>query len=146
MSTSLNFKLQIPSRLYQEMLAQAVAEFPNECCGIFAGRDGRVTHRYPLTNALASPVRYESEPQAMFAAFKDMRARGTELLTIYHSHPTSDPLPSRTDLERNIYGAEVVHFIVSLKGGAPTAQAWHLDEASYRPAEWSVVPDDDAPV
>jgi [CysO sulfur-carrier protein]-S-L-cysteine hydrolase len=136
-------KLQIPRRLYDEMLAQAVAELPNECCGIFAGRDGRVTHRYPLTNALASPLRYESYP---FEADKDMRARGTDYLAIYHSHPATDPIPSRTDLERNFYGSKVVHFIVSLKGGTPTVQAWHLEEASYRPAEWSVVPDNDAPV
>jgi proteasome lid subunit RPN8/RPN11 len=139
-------KLQIPRRLYDEMLAQAVAELPHECCGLLAGRDGRVTHRYPLTNALASPVRYESEPRSMFAAFKDMRAQGIELLAIYHSHPTSDPIPSRTDLERNFYGAEVVHLIISLPGGTPTVRGWHLDVSSYRPAEWAVVPDDDASV
>jgi proteasome lid subunit RPN8/RPN11 len=145
MSTPLDMKLQIPSRLNEEMLAQAVSELPNECCGLLAGRDGRVTHRYPLTNALGSPVRYESEPRAMFAAVKDMRARGTELLAIYHSHPTSDPVPSRTDLERNFYGSEVVHLIVSLRGGKPTVRAWHLDDSSFRPAEWSVIPEEDSP-
>src|SRR5262245_17238518 len=101
MSTSPDRKLQIPGRLHAEMLAQAVAELPNECGGLLAGRDGRVTHRYPLTNALASPVRYESDPKELFAAEKDMRRQGTELLAIYHSHPTSEPVPSRTDLERN---------------------------------------------
>jgi proteasome lid subunit RPN8/RPN11 len=146
MSTSFEVKLQIPSRLYEEMLAQAVSEMPNECCGLLAGRDGRVTHRYPVTNALASPVRYESEPRAMFAALKDMRTRGTELLAIYHSHPTSDPVPSRTDLERNFYGSAVVHLIVSLKEGTPTVQAWHLDETTYHPAAWGVIPEDGSSV
>jgi proteasome lid subunit RPN8/RPN11 len=139
-------KLQIPRRLFEEMLAQAVAELPHECCGLLAGCGGRVTHRYPLTNAMASPVRYESEPRSMFAASKDMRAQGTDVLAIYHSHPATDPIPSRTDLERNYYGAEVVHLIVSLQDGSPTVRGWHLDESSYRPAEWAVVPNDDAPV
>src|SRR5271165_2728722 len=115
MSTSVEGILHIPGRLHEEMLAQAVAELPNECCGLLAGRDGLVTHRYPLTNALASPVRYESDPQTMFAAFKDMRREGTDLLAIYHSHPTSAAVPSRTDLERNFYGSDVVHVIISLK-------------------------------
>ena len=84
---SLDEKLQIPRRLHTEMLAQAVSELPNECCGLLAGRGDRVTHRYPLSNALASPVRYESDPRAMFAAFKDMRQQRTDLLAIYHSHP-----------------------------------------------------------
>jgi proteasome lid subunit RPN8/RPN11 len=132
----MSFALQIPRRLYDAMVAQAVAELPNECCGLLAGGGGRVTHRYPLTNALASPVRYESDPAALFAAFRDMRRHGTELLAIYHSHPTSDPVPSRTDLERNFYGAEVVHIIISLKGDVPTARAWRLAEASYSEVEW----------
>ncbi len=139
MSTSPHSKLQIPRPLYDEMLAQAVAELPNECCGLLAGRGSRVTHRYPLTNALASPVRYESDPQAMFAAFKDMRIEGTEVLAIYHSHPTSDPVPSRTDLERNYYGPEVVHIIISLKQGARALRTWHLEPDAYREAAWEIV-------
>ena len=42
-----------------------------------------------------------------------MRVRGLEMLAVYHSHPTSRPVPSRTDLER--HGMEnVVCMIVSL--------------------------------
>jgi proteasome lid subunit RPN8/RPN11 len=121
------------------MLAQALAELPNECCGLLAGRGGRVAQRYPLTNALASPVRYESDARAMFAAYKDMRKEGTDLLAIYHSHPTSEPVPSRTDLERNFYGSEVVHIIISLAGGVPTVRAWHLEPDAYREALWEVL-------
>ena len=46
------------------MIAQAKAEFPNECCGMLAGRrptDGQtalVEQRYPLVNALASPIEF----------------------------------------------------------------------------------------
>jgi proteasome lid subunit RPN8/RPN11 len=128
------------------MLAQAVAELPHECCGLLAGRDGRVTHRYPLTNSLASPRRYESNPKELFEAEKDRRRQGTEFLAIYHSHPTSEPIPSRTDLESNLYGPDVVHLIISLQGGAPTVRGWHLHQSTFRPAEWTVVSDDDAPV
>jgi proteasome lid subunit RPN8/RPN11 len=129
-------KLQISRQVYEEMVAQAIAELPNECCGLLAGHGERVTHRYPLTNALASPVRYESKPESLFAAFKDMRREGTELLAIYHSHPTSEPVPSRTDLERNFYGPEVVHVIISLKEGGPVVRAWHLELGTYREVVW----------
>src|SRR5262245_30819973 len=114
---SLAEKLQISRQFHADMLAQALSESPNECCGLLAGREGGVTHRYPLRNALASPVRYESDPRDLLAADKDMRQQGTELLAIYHSHPTSEPVPSRTDLERNFYGSEVVHLIISIKDG-----------------------------
>jgi proteasome lid subunit RPN8/RPN11 len=134
---SLGGKLQIPRHLLDEMVGQAVAELPNECCGLLAGRDGRITHRYPLTNALASPLCYESDPRGLFAADKDMRRRGTDLVAIYHSHPTTDPVPSRTDLERNFHGSEVVHIIISLKGGVAAVRAWRLSETSYTEVEWA---------
>ena len=69
------FFLQVPLRHYREMVAQAVAERPNECCGLLAGRlaeagagvqVGRVVRRYPLVNSAASPVEYVSDPAAFF--------------------------------------------------------------------------------
>ena len=52
--------LVIPRQLYDEMLAQAQAELPNECCGFLAGSmsesEWRVLRRYPLINKAASPV------------------------------------------------------------------------------------------
>jgi proteasome lid subunit RPN8/RPN11 len=139
--------LQLPRRFLVEMVHQARAELPNECVGLLAGRlveavevrAGRVERRYPLVNEAASPTKYLSDPGSMFAAHKDMRAHGLELLAIYHSHPTSEPVPSRPDLENNYYGPEVVHFIVSLSGPEPWVRGWWLTDRDYREAEWDEV-------
>jgi proteasome lid subunit RPN8/RPN11 len=128
------------------MLEQARTELPNECCGLLAGiifpdgekRVGRVVQRYALVNAAADPRRFESEPTSQFRADKDMRRCGTELLVVYHSHPTSAPVPSKTDLERN-YSTDVVNLIISLEGEEPQVRGWWLTEADYREAEWVVV-------
>jgi proteasome lid subunit RPN8/RPN11 len=120
------------------MVAHARAELPNECCGLLAGVAGAVTCHYPLDNTLASPVEYLSSPESMFAADRDMRRRGIEVVGVYHSHPTSAPIPSRKDLERN-YCPEVVNFIISLEGPEPAVRAWWLTEAAYREAAWDLV-------
>jgi proteasome lid subunit RPN8/RPN11 len=138
MSTSLAGKLQISRRLHDEMVAQAVAELPNECCGLLAGRDRRVTHRYPLTNALASPKRYFADTKDLLSAHKDMWRQKTELLAVYHSHPVSDPVPSPTDLENNFQGPDMVYIIISLKDGIPLVRAWRLGESSFTEAEWTI--------
>ena len=138
----MSLALQIPRRLFDEMILHARAEFPNECCGLLAGPDttgGVVARRYPLVNAAASPVAYDADPKSLFAAFKDMRHAGTELLAIYHSHPTTAPVPSRTDRARNGYGPEVVHLIVSLAGPEPVVRGWRLAETAYHEATWEVV-------
>ncbi|HEV3256522.1 MAG TPA: M67 family metallopeptidase [Gemmataceae bacterium] len=138
------FCLHLPRRLYAEMLAQAVAELPHECCGLLAGslegkeggkRIGRVLRRYPLVNAAASPVEFVSEPHSMFAADRDMHRLGLDVLAVYHSHPASDPVPSRTDLQRN-YSPDVMNLIISLKGAEPQVRGWWLDADHYHEGEW----------
>ncbi len=130
------------------MIAHAQAELPNECCGILAGTIGtdgigRISHRFSLVNAAASPTEYRWEPRGTLDAHRTMRALGIEMLAIYHSHPTSEPIPSRTDRERYdevrpLLG-DVMHFIVGLHGAEPAVRGWWLGADDSREAEWEVV-------
>lgn len=143
------FRLQVPENVLAAMIAQAVAEQPNECCGLLAGvlemtneaamPVGRVMARFPLVNALASPTRYLSEDRNLLETHKAMRKEELELLAIYHSHPTTAPIPSRTDLANNAYEDAVVHFIISLATSPPLVRGWRLTGDSYRAEEWEVI-------
>jgi proteasome lid subunit RPN8/RPN11 len=136
--------VQISRQFYKEMLAQTLRDFPRECCGLLGGlivpkgerQIYRVERRYPLFNSAASAARFEADPKGLFLAFKAMRQLGIGLLAIYHSHPASDPIPSRTDLVWNNFGPEVVHLILSLTNESEPLKAWHLDETSFREAAW----------
>ena len=142
------FRLLLPAHFVEEMYAQAAAEFPNECCGLLAGTRNDVAwsgdhatavvvHRYPLANAAASPVEYLSDPKAMFAAVRDMRQRRIDVVAVYHSHPTSEPVPSKADRERN-YSTEVVNLIISLQTDPPTMRGWWLTADTATEAEWEM--------
>jgi proteasome lid subunit RPN8/RPN11 len=141
---STSFRLLLPRHFYNAMLAQAKAELPNECCGLLAGRiekaefTVRVADRYPLINAAASPVTYLSEDRSLLEAHKDMRRRGLEEVAVYHSHPTSAPIPSRKDREQNFYGPEIIHFIISLQGPEPVMKGWRLTAEDYQEADWEL--------
>ena len=135
--------LHIPRDLYKAMLAQAVVELPNECCGLLAGTVtegiGRVTRRFPLVNAAEDPaIEYLSESRSLFAAHRAMRDLGVEMLAVYHSHPTSAPIPSRKDRDRNA-GESVVHLIISPVAGRLDVRAWWLTETEATEADWKVV-------
>ena len=85
----------IPDELRAELRAHAEAEAPNEACGLLAFRDG-VAERYIRgRNAAASPYRFELEvdPESWF-----LEDEGYEL-AVFHSHLSSPPRPSRTDVE-----------------------------------------------
>jgi proteasome lid subunit RPN8/RPN11 len=112
------------------MIDHALAERPNECCGLLVGEppndgdDYRVVERLPLVNALASPNEFEAEPRGLLAAHRMMREKGGEILAVYHSHPNSPPIPSRKDREM-WYSSQIATVIVSLKS-APEVRAWWI--------------------
>jgi proteasome lid subunit RPN8/RPN11 len=141
------FRLALPRRFLDEMLDHARAELPNECVGLLAGRledvaggrVGRVERRYPLVNALASPKEYYSDGRSMANALKDMNKHTLDVLAVYHSHPTSEPVPSRKDLENNNWPG-VVQFIISLTGAEPELRGWWLTDRDYQAAEWDSLP------
>jgi proteasome lid subunit RPN8/RPN11 len=85
----------VPKAVRDELRTHAAEEAPNECCGLIVFRDG-VAERYVRgRNKLASPYRYELEvdPEVWF-----LEDQGFEL-AVFHSHPATEPKPSRTDRE-----------------------------------------------
>ena len=88
-------------------------EYPNEACGILAGRGTTVEKVYALTSENPSPTYYQIDAQEQFRVLKEMREAGRELIGIYHSHPAGRAYPSSTDVELAFY-PEAVYVIVSL--------------------------------
>jgi proteasome lid subunit RPN8/RPN11 len=75
---------------------------PDEGVGLLAASRGGPTlvavRFYPGRNIDSSPQRYTMNPADVMAALTDMKRRETKLGAIVHSHPTTPPVPSRTDL------------------------------------------------
>jgi len=143
------FCLMLPRVFYEEMLAQARAELPNECCGMLAGRiepaqadsmpRGLVLRRFPLVNELASPTEYFPESRSWFAAYRANEKQQMEILAFYHSHPLSDPVPSRKDRAGSEYYPQAMHLIMSLKEPEPLMRAWWLTPADHSEATFILV-------
>lgn len=120
-------KLEIPSDIYEQMLDQAKAEAPIEACGILAGRDGAVRRMYKMTNTEAREDHYTMEPAEQFAAVKDMRTAGLNMLAIYHSHPATAARPSAEDV-RLAFTSDIAYVIISLQeAGAPVARGFVVE-------------------
>ncbi len=86
----------IPADVRAALVAHAEAEAPNEACGLVLLREGAAERYVPGRNGAASPYRFELElddPELWFA-----EDDGYEL-AVFHSHLSSPPRPSRTDVE-----------------------------------------------
>lgn len=117
------------------ILAQARAEAPNECCGMLAGHGEVVEEVFPGRNQDESPRTYRMDPQDQLRAFRAMDEHGWVLVGIYHSHPHTEAVPSKTDRERavdrdgNPLFPEVQYMIVSLREPAqPQVRAFRITE------------------
>jgi proteasome lid subunit RPN8/RPN11 len=86
----------IPAEVRRALEQHAREEAPNEACGLVLLRDGRAERYERGRNSVGSPYRFELEidPEVWFA-----EDEGYEL-AVFHSHPSSPPRPSRTDVER----------------------------------------------
>jgi len=94
-------------------VAHAGAEFPNECCGMIAGEDGRALRSYRARNSEASPFMYVMDPREQLRIMDEIDDGGWDLLAIYHSHTRSAAYPSRTDVELAFF-PDALYLIVSL--------------------------------
>jgi [CysO sulfur-carrier protein]-S-L-cysteine hydrolase len=117
----------IPKEIYDELLAHAREDAPNECCGLIGGEDGAAKTVYRARNAEASPLRYNLDPQDQFRIMTEMEERGEELSAIYHSHTASPAYPSQTDINLAAY-PDALYLIVSLAEGEEDLRGFRIED------------------
>ena len=125
-----------------EIIAHARETAPAECCGLIGGLSGsRSSAIYRLRNVGSDPEKaYEAAPEELFAAQRQMRERGEDLLAIYHSHPRSNnPTPSETDVRLAYYPA-ATYLIIGLGAEQPVVQAFLISEqrAAWEQVEYVI--------
>jgi [CysO sulfur-carrier protein]-S-L-cysteine hydrolase len=118
--------MRIPRALYEEMLAHAQAEDPNECCGMIGTRDGAAVQVWAAENTAASPLRFVIDPRELFATYTAIEDAGLEFGVIYHSHTRSAPYPSQTDINFAAGWPGVQWLIFGLAEAAPTARLYEI--------------------
>ncbi len=130
--------MRIPGALYDEIVAHARADAPNECCGMVASRDGEAVRVYPATNAAASPLRYEIEGREQYRIQMAIDDDDLDLGAIYHSHTRSAPYPSQTDINLAFY-PDALYVIVGLAGEEPDVRAYEIRDGQVADADLQVV-------
>lgn len=117
----------IPAEVRSALVEHAVAEEPNEACGLLVLRDSVAERYVPGENASPSPYRFELrvDPEVWF-----LEDEGYEL-AVFHSHLSSPPRPSRTDVE-NIGLWEGRPYVILSLGNGDLA-AWRIRDGQIEP-------------
>jgi [CysO sulfur-carrier protein]-S-L-cysteine hydrolase len=131
--------VRVRAEILKKMLLHARRETEIECCGLLAGRDGVITKIFPATNSLSSATAYEIAPRELFELFRTLRDRELMHLGQYHSHLSTENVPSPTDIEQAGY-PDQAYFIVSSRSDSPNpVRAFSICEGSVRELTIEVV-------
>jgi proteasome lid subunit RPN8/RPN11 len=143
-----NESLIFPEAQRQELVRHAREGDPDEVCGMFAGRDGRVERVFRVRNSadeigaergvfrdresgVASgghrPVHYYMDPKEQLRVYNEIDDLGLDLLGYYHSHTHTEARPSPTDV-RLATDLTSYYVLVSLID-QPAVRAWRIDKA-----------------
>ena len=122
----------IPAEVRSALVEHAEAERPNEACGLIAVRDGVAERYLPGRNGAGSPYRFELEvdPESWF-----LEDDGFEL-AVFHSHLSSPPRPSRTDVENIGLWEGRPYVILNVRTGE--VAAWRIEDGRSEPVELSL--------
>ena len=106
--------LKIKKELFEQIVNHCKQEFPNEACGLLAGKDASVAKVYETINVDKSPESFFMDAKEQLKITKEIRNLGLEMLGIYHSHVKSEAYPSSHDLKMAFY-PEASYAIITLK-------------------------------
>ena len=126
--------MRIGQEIYDELVAHAREDAPNECCGLIGGQNGELRTVYRARNSESSPLRYNIDPQDQFRIMSEMDERGEELSAIYHSHTASPAYPSQTDINLAAY-PDAVYLIVSLADGEQPLRGFRIEDGEVSEVE-----------
>lgn len=116
----------MPPEMITRIVDHAQAGYPEEVCGLVAGRAGQAADVCPGRNVSPTPrVAYEMDAETLMRMV-EWEDAGLELLAIYHSHPQGPEGPSETDVAQWGY-PDAAYIIVSLKDrNRPAVGAFRL--------------------
>ena len=124
--------MRISQAQWDEFIAHAREEAPNECCGYLWGKDGTLEGTKRATNGRNSPYGYELDHKSLFAA-NELDDDGFEV-GIYHSHPRSPAEPSQTDINLATY-PHWLYVIVSLAEPEGAVRGWWIRDGAVTEEE-----------
>lgn len=132
--------LTLKKELLTRIIGQCQEKFPNEACGILAGRNNIAEKVYPLTNISDNPkLCYVIDPKEQLSIFKQLRNENLEMLAIFHSHIDVEAYPSKKDVELAFY-PDSSYIIISLSNQkTPQARSFRIIEGKISEEEFKIV-------
>ncbi len=118
----------VPAAVRRALAEHAHAELPNEACGLVLFEGGVAIEYVPGRNASPSPYHFQLEIDPLDWA--EINDRDVEQ-AVFHSHVSSPPRPSRTDVENIGLWAGQPYLIYTVR--TTELAAWRIADCTIEP-------------
>jgi proteasome lid subunit RPN8/RPN11 len=134
-----NDKIIFSRRCFEEIVEHGRSNLPYEICGLLSGNKNTVQSVWKLGNEIKSKRRYFIGKKIIEETFDQIGKRKEKVLAIYHSHPTTEPIPSSYDLA-NHFNDEFIMMIISYKSNKPKIKCYRVETGSYKECFFLIEP------
>ncbi|WP_431308912.1 Mov34/MPN/PAD-1 family protein [Halalkalibacter flavus] len=132
-------KIIIPAICFEEIVEHGRSNLPYEVCGLLSGNKNNVQSVWKLVNEIKSDRRYFVGKKVVEETFKQINKQKEKVIAIYHSHPTTKPIPSSYDLVNHI-DDEIVMVIISYKFKKPKIKCYRIEAGAYEECIYLIEP------
>ncbi len=118
----------VPGGVRRALAEHARAELPNEACGLVLFEGDTAVEYVPGVNASPSPYHFQLQLDPV--AWAELNDRDL-LQAVFHSHVSSPPRPSRTDVENIGLWAGQPYLIYTVR--TDELAAWRIADGTIEP-------------
>ncbi len=122
--------LRLTEATMQNVIRMCRLQLPGETCGFIVAEreDPTLGNRVVwMKNVAPKPVsEYQMDDNAIRLAYGEFDQQGEEVVAVFHSHPTTEPFMSQTDLTMAADDS-VAYLIISFANGNPAARAYRVE-------------------
>ncbi|MFD2654533.1 Mov34/MPN/PAD-1 family protein [Gracilibacillus thailandensis] len=132
--------ITLPNNIYQTLIAEGERQLPYEACGLLAGFQQQVTSFWSLQNQVKSSSRFYVPKEIVTSTVEKIQNRKEQVLAIFHTHPSTKPVPSHFDLKHHP-DDEVDMVILSHKYALPQIKWYQIRHNTYTTCKLVIIND-----
>ncbi|MDQ0058431.1 M67 family metallopeptidase [Paenibacillus harenae] len=137
----------ITRQAYNQLLSICLGSLPEEACGIVASRTSApgddlsaaspIDTIIPIRNIHSSPrTAFKFDPEQWTSAYYEMQTNRQSLVGLFHSHPSTEAIPSSLDQAGFWPASSISYWIVSLADrSSPRIQPYRRIHGGFEPLE-----------
>ncbi len=123
-------KIIIPQSLYDQMIEHGKVTLPYEACGMFSGNNQKIKSCWPLENESKSDRRFFVSKKVVEETIQKAKELDEQILAIYHTHPSTAPIPSIDDIKYHV-DHDVKMVIISYKTKSAITKWYRIMDSTY---------------